>query len=176
MRTKTLTAVATTAAVATMLVASSVTALAATPADTNAPHPVAQLLKDGTITPAEWLDVRRAVRREAETARDVERTAALTPLVGAGTIDQADLDTIVDAPGRTGLRALVRKRMIDRTQALAIRSALAGRETIDRPAVIDEALAGLVSDGTLTAVQSDAVDAAMTARRAQHTTATATSG
>lgn len=175
MRTKPIATAAAAAVIATMLVATSPAATAATTTDTS-PHPVAQLLKDGTISEQEWLDVRRAIRRESESARDVQRTTALTPLVSAGTIDQADLDTIITAQGRVGLRQLVRQREIDRTQASAIRAALRNRETVDRPVVIDAALATLVTDGTLTQSQSDAVDAAITARRALHQRTSAASG
>ena len=152
---------------ATMLI-SAPGATAATSTDTAPVRPVAQLVADGTITQQQLVAARIAITKEAEAARDAKRTAALTPLVTAGTITQADLDTIVQADGRVGLRKLVARRAITHPQAAAIRAALRGREVIDRASVIDAALADLVDAGTLTSSQSAALDAALTARLAAH--------
>jgi len=152
---------------ATMLV-SAPGAVAATSANTKPVGPVAQLIADGTITPQQLVAARVAIAKEAEAARDAKRTAVLTPLVTAGTITQADLDAIVQADGRVGLRQLIARRAITHPQAAAVRAALRGREVIDRASVIDAAMADLVSAGTLTSSQSAALDAALTARRAAH--------
>ena len=167
MSTRTITVAGAAALVAATLLTVSPAASAAATTDTN-PHPVALLVREGTITPQEWRETRRAIRQATEDARDSSRTTALSPLVAAGTISQADLETIVDARGRVGIARLAARDDITRSQAMAIRDALRGRERIDRPTAIDSALAELLSDGTLTREQADAVDAALAARRSQH--------
>lgn len=167
MSTRTITVAGAAALVAATLLTVSPAASAAATTDTN-PHPVALLVREGTITPQEWRETRRAIRQATEDARDSSRTTALSPLVAAGTISQADLETIVDARGRVGIARLAARDDITRSQAMAIRDALRGRERIDRPTAIDSALAELVSDGTLTREQADAVDVALAARRSQH--------
>ncbi len=160
MRTMPIAAV-TTAAGAAVLAAILVTAPA--PADSGTPRPVLELIKDRTVTSYEWRQTRREIRDEVEHARDVKRRAALTPLVEDGTITASDLDTIIDAHGRSGIARLRAGRDITREQSRAIRDALRGRETIARSAAIDTAMTDLVADGTLTQTQADAVEAALVA-------------
>ena len=113
-----------------------------------------------TITREEWRAVKAAVRAAHEEAHDALRTAALAPLVADGTLTAAEADEIVSEPRRLGLRELIVTRAITRAEAAKVREALRNQGKDDHAAVLAEALAGLVADGTLTQAQADAITAA----------------
>lgn len=130
-------------------------------ADENSPKGsgVYSSLRD-TITREEWRAVKTAVRAAHEEAHDALRTAALAPLVADGTLTAAEADEIVSEPRRLGLRELIVTGAITRAEAVTIREALRNQGQDDHAAVLAEALAGLVADGTLTQAQADAITAA----------------
>ncbi|MBI1349866.1 MAG: hypothetical protein GC156_01965 [Actinomycetales bacterium] len=132
-------------------------------ADDSTPRPSTsgafQQLRD-VLTREEWQAVKAAVRAAHEAAGDEARSGALAPLVAGGTITQAEADAIVAAQRRLGVRELFLSGEIDRQQVRAIRQALRTATHQERQAVLSSALSGLVSDGTITQEQSDAILAA----------------
>ena len=138
------------------------------------------LVEDGTLTDSDVTAIRDAMKAAHEgdkEARQSERAAAkaeiLADLVANGTLTQAQADAISSAE-RGGMRELIANGTIDRDDIQALRAAMregsaGNREAkqAERSAERDAVLEGLVSDGTLTQSQADAVDAAIDAAIAQ---------
>lgn len=129
-------------------------------ADDNSPKGsgVYSSLRD-TLTREEWRSVKAAVRAAHEDAHDALRTAALAPLVADGTLTAAEAEEIVSEPRRLGLRELIVSGAVTRAEAATIREALRNQGKDDHAAVLADALAGLVADGTLSQAQADAITA-----------------
>jgi hypothetical protein len=88
-------------------------------------------------------------------------------------LTQSQADAIA-AAGKRGMRDLVRDGSIDRDDAQALKAALQDyraesrdAKKAEREAARDAVLAGLVSDGTLTQSQADAIATAIDARIAE---------
>lgn len=142
--------------------------------------PLSTLVTDGTLTTAQVAAIHDALKAEREADREARqakmvasRDAVLAELVSKGTLTQAQADAIKPAD-RGGMRELIADGTVTRTDLAAVRDALsAGREANkaahegERKADRDAALAALVSKGTLTQAQSDAVTAAMDAAPAK---------
>lgn len=142
--------------------------------------PLSTLVTDGTLTTAQVAAIHDALKAEREADREARqakmvasRDAVLAELVSKGTLTQAQADAIKPAD-RGGMRELIADGTVTRTDLAAVRDALsAGREAnkaaheAERKADRDAALAALVSKGTLTQSQSDAVTAAMDAAPAK---------
>ena len=141
---------------------------------------LSQLEDDGTLTSDEMTAVKdalRAQRTENRTEKQAEREAArasiLAGLVSDGTLTQSQADAIA-AAGKRGMRDLVRDGTIDRDDMQALKAALQDfraqnrdAKKVEREAARDAVLDGLVSDGTLTQSQTDAIATAIDARIAE---------
>lgn len=120
--------------------------------------PVTSLVEDNTLTTIQGDEIKTAL----ETARTASRDSVLASLVADGTITQAQADEFASAMG-TGkpgkqIRSLVES--LDAEAAQKIRAAFeAGRDS-----AMSSALASLVSDGTITQEQADAVVANKSAK------------
>ncbi|MEC8504128.1 MAG: hypothetical protein VXY57_01235, partial [Actinomycetota bacterium] len=105
--------------------------------------------------------------------RKAARASILAGLVSDGTLTQSQADAIA-AAGKRGMRDLVRDGTIDRDDLQALKAALQDyraenrdAKKAEREAARDAVLAGLVSDGTLTQSQADAIATAIDARIAE---------
>lgn len=141
--------------------------------------PLSSLVSAGTLTAAQATAVHDALhaQREADHAtREAEMTkvrdAALASLVAKGTLTQAKADAIKGVD-RGGLRDLLDAGTVTRADLQALHDALeAGREASrtehqeQMKAAGDKAIAGLVTKGTLTQAQADAVIAELDAKAA----------
>ena len=141
---------------------------------------LSQLEDDGTLTSDEMTAVKdalRAQRTENRTEKQAEREAArasiLAGLVSDGTLTQSQADAIA-AAGKRGMRDLVRDGTIDRDDMQALKAALQDfraqnrdAKKVEREAARDAVLDGLVSDGTLTQSQTDAIATAIDVRIAE---------
>ena len=141
---------------------------------------LSQLEDDGTLTSDEVTAVKDALRAqrtenraEKEAEREAARASILAGLVSEGTLTQSQADAIA-AAGKRGMRDLVRDGTIDRDDLQALKAALQDyraesrdAKKAEREAARDAVLAGLVSDGTLTQSQSDAIATAIDARIAE---------
>ena len=141
---------------------------------------LSQLEDDGTLTSDEVTAVKDALRAqrtenraEKEAEREAARSSILAGLVSEGTLTQSQADAIA-AAGKRGMRDLVRNGTIDRDDLQALKAALQdyraeNRDTkkAEREAARDAVLAGLVSDGTLTQSQADAIATAIDTRIAE---------
>lgn len=141
--------------------------------------PLASLVTSGTITAAQAAAVHDALhtQRDADRAthqaeREKARDAALASLVAEGTLTQAKADAI-SAADRGGLRELVASGTVTRADLQAVHDALEASHEANRAehqaqmkAKADAAIAALVTKGTLTQTQADAVIAALDARAA----------
>ena len=181
-KTRVIVAGASAIAVATALVGVGTVALAddASGASEGKGGVLSQLEDDGTLTSDEVTAVKdalRAQRKENRTKKKAERKAArasiLAGLVSDGTLAQSQADAIA-AAGKRGMRDLVRDGTIDRDDLQALKAALQDyraenrdAKKAEREAARDAVLAGLVSDGTLTQSQADAIATAIDARIAE---------
>jgi len=141
---------------------------------------LSQLEDDGTLTSDEVTAVKDALRAqrtenraEKEAEREAARSSILAGLVSEGTLTQSQADAIAEA-GKRGMRDLVRDGTIDRDDLQALKAALQDyraenwdAKKAEREAARDAVLAGLVSDGTLTQSQADAIATAIDARIAE---------
>jgi hypothetical protein len=160
-----LTGTITALAAATLAVSGATMAVAVPTQPSGHGSPVRQLVLDGTITRAQWISVKAAVRTAREATHDSMRTAALAPLVADGTVSSAEADAIVAAQRRHGLHALIRSGDITPTEAREVRQALRDQGRVDHVVVLHDTLAGLVTKGTITQEQADAIEAAAIAGR-----------
>ncbi len=131
---------------------------------------LSQLEDDGTLTSDE---VRTENRDEKKAEHEAARASILAGLVSDGTLTQSQADAIV-AAGKRGLRDLVRDGTVDRDDVRALRAAMQDfraenrdAKKAEREAARDAVLAELVSDGTLTQSQADAIATAIDARIAE---------
>lgn len=135
---------------------------------------LASLVTDGTLTQTQvdaitesFTAVRDQNRSGMQAEREQARDAALAALVANGTLNQAQADAIAGAD-RRAMRDLMVNGILDRDVMQAVRDALRSSHTGDREAkqvemeqARDAALAALVTDGTLTQAQADAVSSAV---------------
>ncbi len=112
-------------------------------------------------------------RDEKKAEHEAARASILAGLVSDGTLTQSQADAIV-AAGKRGLRDLVRDGTVDRDDVRALRAAMQDfraenrdAKKAEREAARDAVLAELVSDGTLTQSQADAIATAIDARIAE---------
>lgn len=133
-------------------------AASATPADGGALRP---LVSAGTITSTQARAVHDQLKADCEAAKSASRTTALRTLVSEGEITQAQADAVA-AADREGMRALVQAGTITKAQAEAIKAELQeySSDKVDGRAA---SLAKLVSNGTISASQSDAIASALPA-------------
>lgn len=138
------------------------------------------LVEDGTITSAQADSIKEALHAQRDETRDerkaemeAARDAALASLVSAGTLTQAQADAI-SAADRGGMRELVQNGTVDREDLRAIKDALKDAKPADRDAKRAEmeaeraaVLSDLVSNGTITQAQADAVASAIDTAHAQ---------
>ena len=111
--------------------------------------PVSSLIEDNTISSTQA----EAIKSALESARTANRDKVLTALVADGTITQAQADSLASETGKLNkaMRELVQG--LDSATAQKIRSALEE----SREAAMTSVLATLVSAGTITQEQADAV-------------------
>jgi competence protein ComGC len=118
--------------------------------------PGSSLIADGTLTQAQATAVRDAMRAAHATKKD----AALAALVTAGTITQTQADALKAAVGERGaMRTLITNGTFTQVQIQALRDTLRSEMTVDRNAQFDAVLTELVSKGTITQAQADAIKA-----------------
>lgn len=142
--------------------------------------PISTLVTDGTLTKAQATAIHEALKSERSSDREARqaemvaaRDAVLAELVTKGTLTQAQADAI-KAADRGGMRELIADGTVTRDDLAAVRDAMnADRETnkaaheAERKANRDSALAALVTKGTLTQAQADAITAAIDAAPAK---------
>jgi hypothetical protein len=141
---------------------------------------LSQLEDNGTLTSDEVTAVKDALRAqrtenraEKKAEREAARSSILAGLVSEGTLTQSQADAIA-AAGKRGMRDLVRDGTIDRDDLQALKAALQeyraenrDAKKAEREAARDAVLARLVSDGTLTQSQADAIATAIDTRIAE---------
>ena len=141
---------------------------------------LSQLEDDGTLTSDEMTAVKDALRAqrtenraEKKAEREAARSSILAGLVSEGTLTQSQADAIA-AAGKRGMRDLVRDGTIDRDDLQALKAALQDyraenrdAKKAEREAARDAVLDRLVSDGTLTQSQADAIATAIDTRIAE---------
>ena len=127
--------------------------------------PLAALVTAGTITQANADAVETATRTAMQTAEKANFNAALAALVANGTITQ-DTATAAKASAAVATAAGKHGRVDLSTWTVAQREALhtwLEANEPDRAAIAKTAVASLVTAGTLTQTQADAVNAAFAA-------------
>lgn len=144
--------------------------------------PLAELVTSGTLTSADVTAIRDALEADREANREAHqaeaqaaRAAVLKDLVSKGTLTQAQADAIADAsPERGGMRDLITAGTVTRDDLMAVKDALQTAREADRAAHQaemksdrDAVLAELVSKGTITKAQADAVSTALDAHKAE---------
>lgn len=139
--------------------------------------PLSTLVANGTVTSAQLSAVKDALKAAHESdradhlaERKAARDAALASLVTAGTLTSAQASSIA-AADRGGLRDLIDEGTVTREQLRAVHDALRTERASSRTehraekaAELSAVLATLVSKGTLSQAQADAVKAAIAER------------
>lgn len=143
--------------------------------------PLATLVTDGTLTTADVTAVRTALEADREANRAAHeaeakaaRDAVLADLVAKGTLTKAQADAIASASAeRGGMRDLITAGTVTRDDLMAVHDALDTAREADRAAHQaqmkadrDAVLAALVTKGTLTKAQADAITTALDAHQA----------
>ena len=128
--------------------------------------PLSSLVTAGTLTQAQAAAVKDAMiasHAARKAAHDNAQASALSGLVSAGTLSQAQADAIASTDGRQGLRGLITSGVITRELAREVHAAFrAGMDAAAmKPAAV---LDSLVSAGTITQAQADAIEAARPTR------------
>ena len=133
-------------------------AASAAPGDGGALRP---LISAGTITSTQAKAVHDQLKADCEAAKSASRTTALRTMVTEGEITQAQADAVA-ATERGGMRALVQAGTIPKAQAEAIKAEFEeyASDKVDGRAA---SLAKLVSNGTISASQSEAIASALPA-------------
>ncbi|CAB4965769.1 MAG: hypothetical protein F2840_13465 [Actinobacteria bacterium] len=128
--------------------------------------PLSSLVTAGTLTQAQATAVKVAMvaaHDANKAAHDRVESSTLAGLVSAGTLTESQSDAIAAADGRQGMRGLVRSGVVTRELAREVHAAV--KTAMDAVATKPEAvLASLVSAGTITLSQADAIEAARPAR------------
>jgi hypothetical protein len=128
--------------------------------------PLSSLVTAGTITQAQATSIKDAMiaaRTANRAAHDRVEATTISGLVSRGTLTQAQADAITSADGRQGMRSLVTSGLITRELARQVHTDV--KAAMDAVATKPEAvLASLVSAGTITQAQADAIEAARPAR------------
>ncbi|HAN70104.1 MAG TPA: hypothetical protein DCQ36_00720 [Actinobacteria bacterium] len=141
--------------------------------------PLSSLVTAGTLTAAQATAVHEALHAQRDDDRATHeaemmkaRDAVLAGLVADGTLTQAKADAIA-AADRGGLRDLLAAGTVTRADLQAVHDAWETSREASRAdhqaqmkATADAAIAGLVTKGTLTQAQADAVIAALAAKAA----------
>ena len=120
--------------------------------------PIAGLVTAGTLTTAQATAVKDAL----EAAHDASRSKNLAALVTAGTITQAEADALAT---KDGLRALIESGDLTREEAMALRDKVHSGDKPDMVAEFTAVMNKLVSAGTITQTQADALIAAAPTER-----------
>jgi hypothetical protein len=100
--------------------------------------------------------VEDALHAAMDQARLDKRTAALAPLVAAGTLSADQADALA-AAGPGDVRSLVQDGTLTRDQVKAAHEAIAAAGKVDRDALAEGVLAALVVKGTITTEQAAAI-------------------
>ena len=127
---------------------------------------LSSLVTAGTLTQTQATAVKVAMvaaHDANKAARDTVESSALRGLVSAGTLTQVQSDAIAAADGRQSMRTLVRSGVITRELAQQVKTTVktAMDSVVKKPEAV---LASLVSAGTITQSQADAIEAARPAR------------
>ena len=131
---------------------------------------LSSLVTAGTLSQSQATSVKAAMvaaHDANKAARDGVEPSALRGLVSAGTLTQAQSDAIAAADGREGMRTLVRSGVITRELAQQVKTTVktAMVSVVKKPEAV---LASLVSAGTITQSQADAIQAARPTRDHVH--------
>jgi competence protein ComGC len=122
----------------------------------NGGGPGSSLVADGTLTEVQATAVRDAMRA----SKEVQKDAAIAALVTAGTITQTQADALEAAEGDRGaMRALIADGTFTKAEVQELRTAIKSNKAQDRDAQFDAVLSKLVSNGTITQGQADAIKA-----------------
>jgi hypothetical protein len=124
--------------------------------------PLSSLVTAGTITQAQATAIKSAMvasRTANRAAHDRVEATTIAGLVSRGTLSQAQADAITSAEGRQAMRALVTSGVITRELAKQVHGAVktAMAAVVTKP---EQVLGSLVSAGTITQAQADAITAA----------------
>lgn len=128
--------------------------------------PLSSLVTAGTITQAQATAIKDAMvaaHTANKAAHDRIAATTISGLVARGTLSQAQADAITSADGRQAMRALVSSGVVTRELARQVHDAVktAMEAVATKPAAV---LDSLVSAGTITQAQADAIEAARPAR------------
>jgi polyhydroxyalkanoate synthesis regulator phasin len=127
-------------------------------ADGQGRGPIAGLVTAGTLT----TEQATAVHDALETARDAKHTQQLASLVAAGTITQAEADALAT---KDGMRELIESGDFTREEARALKDKVHNGDKPDMVAEFTAVIKTLVSAGTITQTQADALIAAAPSQR-----------
>ena len=157
------------------------------PVTTSSPQgdhqgPLAGLVANGTITKTQVDAIKAALeaqRSTDKTAHDKAKSDTLAALVSKGTITQAQATAITNAD-RHGLRDLVSGGTLTKDQLVAVITAFkdlkSAQGTPPLNSRLSSVLSSLVSKGTITQAQADAIAAAKPAHGAKGADAGSRSG
>lgn len=131
------------------------------------PHgPLAVLVKAGTITQAQANAAEKATQRALDTAEMAGFIKAVDALLAAGTVSQTLADAATAGLHLTGHDVGKGLATWTEAQRMALRGQL-DKQVIDRALIARTALSALVTAGTITQRQADAIANALAATRAK---------